>query len=930
MDGFSRANALALKPPSAAFDPLLRSMPASSRPPPVPASASTHAGTASSSAGIDSKFNPPAPVAAQVQRQGLCEAICRCAGQLVLVSAPAGFGKTTAMVQARAQMEQTGVSTVWLTLDRADNDVSRFMICLGEAVTRLGLGGPDAAAGVDAVQALTRSQIPFALFLDEFETVHEAAVLGLVREIAEHLPRDGHLIIGSRSLPQLGLARLRVRGMLTEIDADRLRFSLQDALTLFEQRRQPNALSAEQLFRLHQKTEGWATALWLASIALDRSVDQSDFVDRFSGSSRAVADYLAEDVLARQPPHVRRFLLRTSLLRQLDASVCAALNPRADCLALLEQLAADHLFLSPVTGEKRTWRYHSLFADYLRTQLEREYPDDVARLHLAASGWYESQGRPVPAIDHAIEGGDFPHAMNLLDSHADAFLEQGRMRLLSRWFASMPPAQRQAHPRLEMVAIWAACFTRGPWEAMEMLERSGASVSADPYLRANANGMRPMLLAMQDRNAEALVTGRAALRQLPTGHQFADTTLLNAMAHNLAVMGDPREAQQLLDAARREQGGSSTFNRMYTESTEGLLDLQQGRLRQATARFRLAVDATHAVSRTHTHGNALAGVYYACVVFEANQLDQADHLLNVYLPIARDVGLPDHMIVSHAMRSRIAFINGDVDAASLAITELEYLGNQRKLPRVVAAAKLERARMLQLQGNAAAAHDELMRADDPTLWSREQSERLLAHEVQYMALARLRWEIAFGDAAACMGRLDVEIKRAGESGRHRRLLVLRLLRALALQRSGDMPAAVTEIGSALQFACQEGFMRLILDEGPAVGALVQRYQALHDSGRTRDPLLGDYLQRLLQAFGPLPTETDATPELPGAVLEPLTRKEIRVLQLLVEGYSNSAMAEKLFVSDSTVRTHLRNINMKFGAHSRTQAVAIARRLGLVA
>ena len=754
-------------------------MPALTPTAPISAHAAAAPGQAPNSAGLDSKFNPPAPVAAQVQRMGLCEVLCRCAGQLALVSAPAGFGKTTAMVQARARLEQMGVTTVWLTLDRADNDLSRFMTCLDEAVLRLGLNGPDTAAGIDAVQALARSDMPFALFLDEFETVHEAAVLGLVREIAEHLPRNGHLVIGSRSLPQLGLARLRVRGLLTEVDADRLRFSLQDALTLFEQRRQPHSLSSEQLFRLHQKTEGWATALWLASIALDRTDDQGDFVDRFSGSSRAVADYLAEDVLARQPTHVRRFLLRTSLLRQLDASVCAALNPRADCLALLEQLDAEHLFLSPVTGERRTWRYHSLFADYLRTQLERDYPDDVARLHLAASGWYESQGRPVPAIDHAIEGGDFPHAMNLLASHADTFLEQGRMR-------------------------------------------------------------------------------------------------------------------------------------------------------QATARFRLAVDATHAVSQTHTHGNALAGVYYACAVYEANQLDQADHLLNVYLPIARDVGLPDHMIVSHAMRSRIAFSNGDVDAASLAITELEYLGSQRKLPRVVAAAKLERARMAQLQGNAAAARDELMRADDPTLWSREQRERLLAHEVQYMALARLRWEIAFGDAGACLGPLGAEIRQATVTGRERRLLVLRLLHALALQRSGDMPAAVTAIGSALQFACQEGFMRLILDEGAAVGALVQRYQALHDSGRARDPLLGDYLQRLLQAFGPLPTESETMTELPGAVLEPLTRKEIRVLQLLVEGYSNSAMAEKLFVSDSTVRTHLRNINMKFGAHSRTQAVAIARRLGLIA
>lgn len=875
--------------------------------------------------GLDSKFNAPAPVAVQVLRSNLCDTICRAAGQMVLVSAPAGFGKTTAMMQARSRLEDTGVPTAWLTLDRADNDVSRFMSCLDEAVARLGLGG----AGSDAVSALTRADASFAIFLDEFEAVHETAVLGLVRELADHLPRGGHLVIGSRSLPQLGLSRLRVRGLLVEIDAGRLRFSLEDAVTFFEQRRKPHTLTSEQLFRLHQKTEGWVAALWLASMALNRAGDQAEFVDRFSGSDRAVADYLAEDVLAHQPAHIRKFLLRTSLLRQLDASVCAALNPRVDCAALLEQLDAEQLFLSPVAAAHPTWRYHSLFSDYLRARLEREMPDDVARLHLAASGWYESQGRPVPAIDHAIDGGDFPHAMELLEVHAQDFLAEGRMRLLSRWFANLPPAQLKARPRLEMVAIWATCFTRGPWEAMELLERSGALGSDDPFLRAHGNGMLPMLLGMQDRNQESLDVGREALRRLPTGHDFPDTTLLNAMAHVTAVVGQPREAQQLLDAARQQHSGSGTFNRMYTEANEGLLDLLQGRLRQAAARFRLAVDATHAVNFHHTHGNAWAGVFYASVVYEANQIDRADHLLNVYLPLARDVGLPDHMIQSHVMRSRIAFINGDVDAASLALTELDYLGSQRKLPRVVAAAKLERARLLLLQGNGPAARDELVRGDDPTLWAREQQERLLAHDVQYMALAQLRWELHFADAAACLSRLQAEIERATHAGRLRRLLVLRLLRALALCRTGDAPGSMAQMAAAMQFACQEGFMRLVLDEGPAVGALVQRFQAVHESAPVRDPLLGDYLQRLLQAFGPLPSETEVAHARSGA-LEPLTRKELRALQLLLEGYSNSAMAEKLFVSESTVRTHLRNINMKLGAHSRTQAVAIARKLGLIA
>ncbi|MDM0086558.1 MULTISPECIES: LuxR C-terminal-related transcriptional regulator [unclassified Variovorax] len=879
---------------------------------------------------LETKLNPPAVVVTQVLRTAISEQIAAAAVKLVLVRAPAGFGKTTAMAQSRQRMEADGVATAWLTLDRADNDVSRFLICLGEAVQRLGVDEPPANAPFDAVAALAAHDSPFTLFLDDFEVVQEPAVLGLVREVIDHLPRRGRIVIGSRSLPDLGVGRLRARGQLMEIDTDRLRFNIDETSAFFGQRA-GQALPADMLSQLHRKTEGWVAAIWLASMALERHGLETGFVERFSGSDRAVADYLAEDVLAHQPREIRDFLLRTSILRQLDASVCQTLNPRVDCAAILDQLAASNLFLTPVASDTPAWRYHSLFADFLRAQLARERPDELARLHLAASGWYESQGRPVPAIDHAIEGGDHPHALTLLDSYAEEFLEQGRMRMLSRWFSAIPEHQLRAHPFLQLIALWAACFTYGPWDAMKKLEQSGCAESGIPEVRASAHTLTPLLLAMQDRYDEAYEAGRESLARLPTGLPFADSALLNAMANIISVVGDQHESQRLLDAARSRQG-NSTFNRMYTESLEGMLDLHGGRLRQATARFRMAVDSTHAVSYNHSHGNAWAGVLYAGVVYEANQLPQADHLLNVYLPLARDVGLPDHMILSHVMRSRIAFYTGDIDAAFQALTELEYLGHHRQLPRVVAGAKLERSRMLLLQGNGPASRDELARADDPALWDRERRQRLPAHDLDYLALARARWEISFGDPRVALTALDAELHAALAAARSRRALKLRVLRALALQRAGDVAAALEEIGAVLQTASQEGFMRLILDEGPAVGLLVQRYanaaQERSAADGRSDPILAEYLQRLLQVLGPMVAPNVEAPSADGNK-EPLTRKEIRVLQLLAEGYSNNAMAEKLFVSDSTVRTHLRNINMKLDAKSRTQAVAIARKLGVI-
>ena len=881
----------------------------------------------------ETKLHPPAAALTQVVRAALGEQIVAATVKLVLVRAPAGFGKTTALAQSRRRLESRGVATAWLTLDQADNDVSRFMSCLSEAVLRLGIEGSTDGSPFDAVAAVAAYDSPFALFLDEFEVVHEPAVLGLVREMIEHLPRGGRIVIGSRSMPDLGMGRLRARGQLAEIDTDRLRFSLEETRAFFDLHLGPlgQALSPTTLALLHRKTEGWVAAIWLASMALERHGLDSGFVERFSGSDRAVADYLAEDVLVHQPGEVHDFLLRTSILRQLDASVCQALNPRVDCAAILERLATANLFLTPIRNDPPAWRYHSLFADFLRARLARERPDEMARLHLAASGWYESQRRPVPAIDHAIEGGDHPYALTLLDSHAEQFLEQGRMRMLSRWFSAIPEQQLGEHPRLQLVALWAACFTHGPWDAMRKLEAWNCAASDTPEVRASAHALVPLLLAMQDRYDEAYAAGRESLLRLPTGMAFADSTLLNAMANIISVMGDEHGSQRLLDTARGKQG-NSTFSRMYTESLEGMLDLQGGRLRQATARFRMAVDATHAVSYNHSHGNAWAGVLYAGVVYEAHQLQQADHLLNVYLPLARDVGLPDHMILSHVMRSRIAFHAGDIDAAFHILSELEYLGHQRQLPRVVAGAKLERSRILLLQGNGTASRDELARAEDSALWERVRRQRLLAHDLDDLALGRARWNIAFGDARTALPVLDAELHTAIAGARNRRALKLRVLRAMALQRAGDRVAAIEEIGTALQSASQEGFMRLILDEGPAVGTLIQRYavtaQEAAAMGGPSDPILTEYLQRLLRATGPLVELDMDTRAAPGSV-EPLTRKEIRVLQLLAEGYSNGAIAEKLFVSDSTVRTHLRNINMKLNAESRTQAVAIARKLGMI-
>lgn len=896
---------------------------------------------------LSTKLNPPTTTPSQVPRTGVWDLMRTSSSvKVILVRAPAGFGKTTAMVQCRAHFEEAGADTAWMTLDSADNDASRFLACLAAAVSKMTVDHSAASEEIrisaslslgdialDIMDRLAAHTSPFTLFLDDFESVQEPTVLRLVREIIDNLPRRGQLIIGSRGLPDLGLGRLRARGQLLEIDAGQLRFSMGETTEFFTQRRHL-ALPEEDLSQLQHKTEGWIAALWLASVALERRDGRSEFITRFSGSNQAVADYLAEDVLAGQPLHIREFLLRTSILRHLSASLCEALLPDSGSAAILQQLEEANLFLTPIDSEERTWRYHSLFSGFLRTQLAREMPGEMVLLHRAASHWYETQARPVPAIDHALEGGNFDHVMQLFLKHAEALLEEGRMRLLSRWFAALPDSFLRTSELLQVIHVWAVCFTRGPWEAMELLERSGCANTDDPQVLAHVLALRPMMLAMMDKTEEAYALGRDALARLPVANAFADSALANEMAYIFAVMGQYQESHKLLDAARsRKGGGASTFNKMYSESVEGIIDLEEGQLRQAVARFRIAVSSTHAVSYRHTGGNAWAGVLYAGALYELNDLDQAEHLLHVYVPLAKDIGLADHMILGYVMLSRIAFHHGDIDQAFHSLTELEYLGHHRQLPRVVSSAKLERARVLLMQGNRQGAKEELDRANNTEVWERVQRLRLPAHDVEYFELAELRWKIFSSDTTDVIPHLERAIAEAAATTRHRRALKLRILLSLAFKHQGEQRTALATMTDVLKIACQEGFIRLILDEGDRAGTLVRQLeQPLHAgiTGRT-DPIFSVYLQKLLEGFGPASaSEEDATfSHGNGVLIEPLTAKEIRILSLLAEGYSNSALAEKLFVSDSTIRTHLRNINGKLNAQNRTQAVALGRQFGLI-
>jgi len=916
---------------------------ANSSPMTTPAPQGPHRGTSRKL--LDAKLSPPARSSAWVGRSAIADAVCSARPtRLVLIRASAGFGKTTVMLECKRRLEDAGVATAWLTVDRADNDASRFLEVLRAALSHImgddGDSAPHASTdasdvgteALDLMGQVASHQEPFALFLDEFEFIHEAGVHSLVRELISAIPRHSRLVIGTRTLPDLRLGRLRAQNELTEVDASQLRFTLEETIAFFA-RRTELELHPDDVASLHQKTEGWVAALWLASLALERTEDRRGFVRKFSGTDRAVAEYLAEEVLARQPPELRQFLQCTSVLRQLEPAICDYVLSTTGSAAILETLEQANAPLVRLGHGEPSYRYHSMFSGFLKQLLAREQPDMLRALHRRAAQWYMAQKRPVPAIDHAIEGGDSATAVSLLESHAGVLLAQGRMRILSRWFDALPAQAYDGHPLLVANRVWALCFTQGARAAADLLERSGIENDPSPELAAHLLALKPLLLTMMDRYEEAYEAGCRSLQHLPTSNAFADMILANAMTTVATVLGKHHEAHQLLDAARRRQGGaSSAFNVSFSEAAEGVIDHEQGRLRQATARFRMAATGSGQGEFSSAHGNSWAGILYAAVCYESNDLDRAEHLLHAYLPIARDVQLTDHVIAGYLLLARIAYRKGDVDGAFQVLSELEYLGHERRLPRLVVGAHLARSRLHLYRGHPAAAREELDRADDPALWKRIGSLRLITNDTEYLALARLRWDTVAGDAADASRRLAVEIATARADNRQRRALKLTLLRAIALHRSGQPAEAHVLLHEVLLAASEERYLRFILDEGKPAGALLHSYLAARSSKQPAgSPILREYLQLLQKAFGPDMGTGDVLPAgVPASLSEPMTPKELRVLQLLAEGYSNNAIAEKLFVSDSTVRTHLRNVNSKLGTHNRTQAVAVARRLGLLA
>lgn len=896
---------------------------------------------------LPSKLSAPALSNAHLERARLAQRM-EAPGpvRVIVLRAPAGFGKTTAMQQYAGRCAATGTRTAWLNLDSADDDPGRFLVHLEAALTQGGAIAPaaEAQAGVlGLVQRVASATEPFELFLDDFESIQSSAVLDLLRQLVDSMPAGWRIVIGSRTVPSLGLGRLRAHGRVIEIGMEQLRFSPEEASEFLCVRRGLQ-LGPELVAKLHAATEGWVTALWLASVALEGQADPATFLRAFSGGHAAIAEYLAEDVLAKQDEPVRDFLLRISVLAELNAPLCDAVLQASDSDAMLAHLERANLFLVPMDAPRGSYRLHSLVAEFLRTQLSHRHPGLVGTLHRRAAQWYEAQARPVPAIEHALRARDTTYAVQLLEAHAPALMHGGRFRLLARWLGGLAAAQFERHPMLAVVHAWSLAFTHRYQESLVLLralEARGPSTDAalEQELTAHRLAMRPMLLGMMDL-PESVALAISNHAQLDPRYVFPYSLLTNTLAIIHAGHDRVEVARTLLEAARRSHHRiGSTFSMVVAECIEGAISLRRGRLQDAIARFRVAMNNMTLESSGRTDGNPNAAVQLAEALYEAGQLDKAERILVSSMPLVREVGQVAHIAQGHITLARIAWHRGEPERAFGILGELEYLGHQDETPRLAAAAELERSRLALLRNDMKGATLYLRRAADPKLLMEGNTVAVPLHDVESLELARLRLRLRTGKAAEALEPIALAFARARDKARHRLALVLALLQAEAFERAGRGEEARALVARCLALAAPEGIVQPFADEGPVVADLARAWCRAATAGKLALGVASGYVELLDRACAAAGSNGDgeaagapdalSSTSTEGSAIQALTFREIHVLKLLARGQSNGAIAQALFVSENTVRTHLRNIFAKLGARNRVQAANLARQHRLI-
>jgi len=951
--------------------------------------------------------------------------------KLTLISAPAGFGKSTLVSEwltaptGKHLLRPEPVGCAWLSLDEGDSDPIRFLAYLVAAlqtlaprpappgregtVTKLGEGilavlqsaqPPRDPAGRETLLTALLNEITtipdkFVLVLDDYHMIDAAprgfppsgAVDQALTFLLEHLPPQMHLVITTREDPQLPLARLRARGQMTELRASDLRFTPAEAADFLNQVMDLD-LSAAEVTVLETRTEGWIAGLQLAALSLQGNAHSPDFgapraagtrpaargaplsqpggdqeprdvarfVRAFAGDNRYIVDYLVEEVLQRQPAHVRSFLLQTSILDRLSGGLCNAVTGQDDSPLLLDALERGNLFVIPLDAKRHWYRYHHLFADVLHARAMAEQPDQVAVWHQRASDWYEQNGLRADAIRHALAAEDFTRAAGLVELAWPAMDGSFQTAAWLGWAKAIPEEQVRARPVLRVTYAW-AMLNGGELEAAETrlieVER-WLDTLADARQQASAHAMIVVDEAQFRTLPASIATARAYLAQsrgdLPDSVKYGQRALDLLPATDYlrrgpaaALLGLAQWASGDLDTAYRTladaMAGFHKVGNLHfaTSVTSGLADIRtvQGRLHDAircyTQALQLALAQHPEGTRPLIQGTANLYLGLSELYHEQGNREVASQHLHRAEELGDQAGLPDWRYRFCRVQARFKETQGDLTSALDWLDEAERNFRSTPVPAVRPLAAL-RTRIWVAQG----------RLREARHWVQEMNlsvddELSFLREFEHITLARVCMAEYMRDPAnrslrEALHLLDRLQQAAQAGGRLGSVIEIAVLQALAHQTEGNPALALVALERALRLAEPEGYVRIFVDEGLPLARLLR-------SAAARAVMPG-YAEQLLVGLeteheptvakpAPVPVFAALSPLVAQSLIEPLSQRELEVLQLIAQGLSNSEISEKLFLALSTVKGHNRIIFDKLQVQRRTEAVARGRQLGLV-
>jgi len=898
---------------------------------------------------LETKLRIPRLRRSLVARPRLSERLNRAAeAALTLVSAPAGFGKTTLLAEWLAAAPPDGPSVAWLSLDRRDNDPVTFwsyvVAALQIAAPGVGVGArsvlESAQPSTEAVTATLLNDLDaitstVVLVLDDYHVIDAYDIQDGMALLLEHPPPPLHLVLAGRADPPLPLARLRARGELVEIRAADLRFTPDEAAAYLNQV-MGLALTARDVAALEGRTEGWIAALQLAALSMQGREDTAAFIAGFAGDDRYIVDYLVEEVLARQPEQVRQFLLRTSILDRLSGSLCDAVTGHDGGKADLVALERGNLFVVPLDDRRQWYRYHRLFGDVLQAHLIDEQPSAVSGLHGRASAWYEHNGEPSEAIRHALAARDFARAAHLVELAVPAMRTSRQEAVLLGWLRLLPEDLVRVRPVLS-AGLAGALLACGALDDVEAPLRD-----AERWLEATdaQHGSLPAEIVFSDEKELRRVPSAAALYRAALALARGD--LAGTVGHARRAIDRAPEEDHLVRAsaaglaglASWTCGGLDAGHRSFTECVEGLhraghladtfgcaialADMRrtQGHLGDAMRTYEQALQFASDQGGAVLRGTADMYVGMAELACEHDDVSTAMRHLLASQQLGDHTGLPQNRYRWRVAMARIREAEGDYDGALDLLDEAErlYVGdffpNVRPVPAL-------RARVWATHG----------RLGEALAWVRERGLSVgddLSYlcEFEHIILARVllarytteRNEVALGDASRLLERL---LGAAEEGARGGSVIEILVLQVLALQTTGDIPAALTSLQRALTMAEPEGYARVFLDEGAPMASLLR-------SASKQQPG-SDYVRRLLASA----TKTEHRPPIKHGLVEALSDRELDVLRLLRSDLDGPDIARELMVSLNTMRTHTTHIYTKLGVGSRRAAVRRAEELHLL-